>query len=70
MAFNISTYDLLKTQIWPASALDKVVTFAGEVLFERNPPTSIRTKATPGERSDLRMSGQPEVPLTEDEKAA
>ena len=47
-----------------ATALDKVVTFAGEVLFERKHPTSIKQEATPGERSDLRISGQPEVPYT------
>ena len=52
----------------PASALDKVVTSAGEVLFERKPPTSIKPEATLGERIDLRISGQPEVPYTQDEK--
>ena len=53
----------------PASALDKVVTFAGEVLFERNPPTSIKPAATPGERIDLRTTGQPEVPHAQHEKS-
>ena len=43
------------------SALDMFVTFAGEVLFERKPPTSIKPEATPGERIDLRMSGQSEA---------
>ena len=42
----------------PASALDNAATSAGEVLFEGSHPTS-----------NLRMSGQPEVPHTEDEKA-
>ena len=45
-----------------ASALDKVVTFAGEVLFERKPPTLTKPEATPGDRIDLRISGQPEEP--------
>ena len=40
----------------PASALDKVVTFAGEVLFERKHPTSIKSEATPGDRLDMRRS--------------
>ena len=48
-----------------ASALDKVVTFAGEALFERKHPTSIKPEATLGERSDLRVSCQPEVPCTQ-----
>ena len=50
-----------------ASALDKVVTFAGEVLFERKAPTLTKPQATPGDRIDLRMSGQPEElnPLNE-----
>ena len=47
-------------------ALDKVVTFAGEVLFDRKPPTS--TEATLGERIDIRMSGQSEESNTLDEK--
>ena len=41
-----------------ASALDKVVTLAGEVLFEMKPLTSIKLEATPGDRIDLRISGQ------------
>ena len=49
--------------------LDKVVTFAGEVLLERKNPTSIKPDATLGERIDLRISGQPEVTNREDEKA-
>ena len=51
------------------SALDKVVTFAGEVLFGRKIPTSITRETTPDERTDLRISGQPEVPCTKDKKA-
>ena len=51
-----------------ASALDKVATFADEVLFERNLPTSITREATLGERIDVRISGQPDVPNTKDEK--
>ena len=53
----------------PASALDKVVTFAVEVLCERKSPTSIETEATPGERIDLRKSGQSEIPHAQDVKA-
>ena len=71
---------MLKTQIWYfikvavtplflydnmlESALDKVVAFAGEVLFERKPSTSIKPEATLDERIDLRRSDQPEVPQT------
>ena len=53
----------------PASALAKFITFAGEVLFERKPQTSVEPEATLGERIDLRISGQREIPHTEDEKA-
>ena len=52
-----------------ASALDKVITFACEVLFKRNRPTLTKPEATPGERIDLRISGRPKVPRTTDEKA-
>ena len=52
-----------------ASALDKVVTFAGEVLLERKTQTSITREATLGGRIDLRIKGQPEVPYTKDQKA-
>ena len=38
-------------------------------MFERNPPTSIKPAATPGERIDLRTTGQPEVPHAQDEKS-
>ena len=51
------------------SALDKVVTFAGEVSFGRNSPTSIKPEATLGERINLRVSRRPEEPHKEDEKA-
>ena len=57
----------------PASAPDKVVTFAGEVVFERAfscLPTSIKPRATPGERLDLRTSSQPEEPFSRNEKEA
>ena len=47
-----------------ASALDNSVTFAGEVLFERKLPTSIKPEATLSERIDLRMSCH-----TKDEKS-
>ena len=36
----------------PASALDKVVNFAGEVLLERTHPTLTKSEATPGETID------------------
>ena len=52
-----------------ASARDKVVTFAGDVLFERNLPTSIQPEMTPGKQMELCISGQVEVPHTQDEKA-
>ena len=85
IVFITSIYDVLKTQIWyfinvavtvlywddnmPASARDKVVTFAGDVLFERNLPTSIQPETTLGKRMELCISGQLEVPHTQDEKA-
>ena len=52
----------------PESALDKVVTFAGDVLFEWKLPTSIKPEVTLGERIDLRISAKPEVPETQVEK--
>ena len=52
----------------PGSALDKVVPFAGEVLFERT-PISMKPESTLGAGTDWHMSGQPEVPHTKDEKA-
>ena len=85
IVFITSIYDVLKTQIWyfinlavtpliwydnmPASAPNKVVTFAGDVLFERNLPTSFKLETTLGKRIDLRISGQLEVPHTHDDKA-
>ena len=60
---------LFCTTIMSASALDKVVTFAGEVLFERKSPTSIKPEATSGERIDLCISSQREAPHTQDDKA-
>ena len=45
-----------------ASALDKVVTFAGDVFFERKPSTFTKPEATLGDRIDLRISDQPEEP--------
>ena len=57
-----------KTICWQAH-WTKVVTFAGEVLFNRTPLTSIKPEATFGERIDLRISGQPEVLHTQHEKA-
>ena len=51
----------------PASALEKVVTFEGEVVFERKHPTSIKREATSGERIDLSTSGQLEVLETPNE---
>ena len=41
-----------------ASTLDKVVTLAGEVVFERKAPISTKPEANSGERIDLRISGQ------------
>ena len=46
----------------PGSALDKVVTSAGDVLFERKTLTLSKLEASPGDRSGLRISGQPEEP--------
>ena len=53
-----------------ASALDKVVSFAGEVLFERKHPTLVKPEATLGERIDLRIPGQPEEPCLLNEREA
>ena len=44
------------------SALDKVVTFAGEVVFERKPPTLTKTEATLDDRLDLLKSGHSKEP--------
>ena len=52
----------------PAIAANEVVTLAGEVLLERKSPRSIKREATLGERFNLRVSDQPEVPHTQDEK--
>ena len=53
----------------PASAMGKVVTFAGEVLFERKRPTSIKPEATLAGRIGLRIPGQfEELLYTEWEK--
>ena len=52
----------------PASALDKVVTCAGEVMFERNLPTASKQEATLCEQIDLCILGRPEIPNTEDGK--
>ena len=51
------------------SALDKVVASASEVSFERKTPTSIKPEVTPGDRFDLRISGQPEEPYTLHERS-
>ena len=51
------------------SALDNVVTFAGEVLFERKSPTANMQEAIPCEQIDLRKPAKPEIPNTEDEEA-
>ena len=55
-----------------ASALDKVVTFASEVLFETTPtlPTLSKLESTPGDRIGLRISGQPEETYTLNENEA
>ena len=57
------------TDNMPASALDKVVIFAGEVLFERKSPTATKQEATSCEHIELRILGRPEIPCTVDEKA-
>ena len=44
----------------PASALDKVVTFASEVLFGRETHTLTKPEATLGDRVGLRISSQHE----------
>ena len=41
-----------------ANALDKVLTYAGEVLFERKPWTLTKPEAILGERIELPISGQ------------
>ena len=54
----------------PTSALGKVVTFAGEVLFEWKPSTLTKAEATPGDRMDLRIPGQLEEPCLMNENLA
>ena len=53
-----------------ASALDKVATLHGEVLFERESPTFTKLEATLGDRIDLRISGQHEEPFSLNEEEA
>ena len=62
LRFHQSGSDAFLYDNMPASALDKVVTFAGEVLIERKFQTSIKPEATLGERIDLRISSQPQAP--------
>ena len=50
-----------------ASALDKAVTFAGEVLRERKFQTATKQE-TPCKQIDLRIPGRPVITNTEDEK--
>ena len=59
LVFHQSSSDaIILLDDMPANALDKVATFARDVLFERNlTPTSTKPEATLGERIDLRMSG-------------
>ena len=69
LVFHQSSSDaLVLYDNMPASALEKIATFAGDVLFDSKPLTSIKPEATL-ERIDFRISGQPEVPHTKDEKA-
>ena len=82
--FISSIYDVLKTQmVFHQRSNDAImctatcqqahwtsfVNLAGEVLFEKKPPTSIKPEATPGKRTELRTSCQQDVPHTQDEKA-
>ena len=61
LVFRQSCTDaIILCDIMPASAMDNVVTFEGEVLFERKPPTFTKQEATPRDRIDLRISGQSE----------
>ena len=53
-----------------AIALDMVVSFAGDVSFERKLPTLTKLEETPGDRIDLRISGQPEEPYQLNDKQA
>ena len=70
LAFHHSSTDaFILYDSMTASALDIVVTCAGEVLFERNLSTSIKPEATLGERIELLTSGQSEAPHSKDEKA-
>ena len=84
IVFINSIYDVLKTQNWyfikvsidtivlydnmPASALNSVVTSAGDVLSQRKRPASIKPEATRDERIDLRISGQHDVLYAQGEK--
>ena len=54
----------------PANALDRVVTFAGDVLFGRKHSTLTKPEATLGDRIDSQISGQPEEPETLNKKEA
>ena len=63
LVFHQSSCDaIILYDTMPASALDKVVTFAREVIFERKPLTLTKPEATPGDRIYLPISGQPKEP--------
>ena len=51
-----------------ASAIYKVVTFAGEVFFERKTPNVTKPEAIAGDRCDLRKSGHLEESYLLNEK--
>ena len=53
----------------PASPLDNFVTFASEVLFDREFQIAIMSEVYFYKRIHLRIPGRPEISNTEDEKA-
>ena len=62
-AISSNSSDFFSCDNLPASTLDKVVTFAGEVVFERKPPPlHLSRRRVLANGIDLRISGQPEEP--------
>ena len=54
----------------PAHTLEKEVTFACDVMFERKSPTATMQEAARFEQIDLRIFGRPVMPNTRDETNA
>ena len=71
MVFITTIYDMLKTQIWyfikVAVTLFLRTTICGRSIVLKEPPDFNEARGDSGERIDLRISGQTEVPHTKRE---